>query len=205
MGFPTLEREQALWDKGYGVVAGLDEVGRGPLAGPVVAAAVVFPPGQLLIEGLNDSKQLTSLLREKLAYEVRCQASAWAIGAASVREIDRLNIRIASMLAMRRALARLPLAPEHVLVDGTAIPELHTPHEAIVKGDCSCATIAAASVIAKCARDHLMVTLAKRYPAYEWESNKGYGTAAHLRALEQHGPTGHHRMTFAPLAQRNLF
>jgi ribonuclease HII len=202
---PTLEREQALWDKGYEVVAGLDEVGRGPLAGPVIAAAVVFAPGQLCIDGLNDSKLLTPLARERLQEEVKRQAAAWALGAASVKEIDRLNIRRATILAMQRAVARLPIPPHQVLVDGNPVPELGLPHEAIVKGDRICQSIAAASVIAKCARDRLMERLAKRYPAFSWDSNKGYGTAAHLMALDQLGPTEHHRKTFSPVAQGRLF
>lgn len=205
MKTPTLEREEALWAEGYEVVAGIDEVGRGPLAGPVVAAAVVLPPGQLFIEGLNDSKVLSPKARERLAGEVKQAASAWAMGAASVKEIDRINIRMATILAMRRALAKLPQPPDHVLVDGNPVPELGTPHDAIVKGDSISASIAAASILAKCARDHLMTQLSKRYPEYGWENNKGYGTAAHLKALEEHGPTGHHRRTFAPVLQAKLF
>jgi ribonuclease HII len=201
---PTLEREQALWDKGYEVVAGLDEVGRGPLAGPVIAAAVVFPPGQLCIDGLNDSKLLTPLARERLQEEVKSQAIAWTLGGASVKEIDRLNIRRATVLAMKRALARLRVEPEYVLVDGTPLPELDSPHDAIVKGDRVSQSIAAASVIAKCTRDKLMQNLASRYPEFNWESNKGYGTAAHMRALDEFGPTPHHRMTFSPVAQGRL-
>jgi ribonuclease HII len=202
---PTLEREQKLWDKGYEVVAGLDEVGRGPLAGPVIAAAVVFPPGQLPIEGLNDSKLLSVLERERLQVEVKRQAKAWTIGAASVNDIDRLNIRRATILAMQRALSRLPAPPDHVLVDGNPVPELGSPHDAIVKGDRVSQSIAAASVIAKCLRDRLMANLAKRYPEFSWETNKGYGTAAHLRALDELGPTAHHRKTFSPVAQGRLF
>ena len=121
---PTLEREAALWAKGFRLVAGLDEVGRGPLAGPVVAAAVVFAPGQAAIEGLRDSKVMSPSERERVAEEVRAAALHWALGAASVREIDRINIRRASALAMRRALERLPITPDHVLVDGTPLPEL---------------------------------------------------------------------------------
>jgi len=201
---PTLEREQALWDKGYEVIAGLDEVGRGPLAGPVIAAAVVFSPGQLCIEGLNDSKLLTSLARERLQEVVKNQAFAWTLGAASVKEIDRLNIRRATILAMQRALARLPISPHQVLVDGNPVPELGLPHEAIVKGDRVSQSIAAASVVAKCVRDRLMERLAKRYPEFNWDRNKGYGTAAHLRALDELGPTEHHRKTFSPVAQGRL-
>jgi ribonuclease HII len=202
---PTLEREWALWEKGHEVVAGIDEVGRGPLAGPVIAAAVVFLPGQLPIEGLRDSKLLTLRQRERLESEVRSHALAWSIGAASVKEIDRLNIRRATALAMRRALTRLPFLPDHVLIDGNPVPELGSPHEAIVKGDRFCQSIAAASVLAKCLRDDLMTSLAKRYPQFSWEKNKGYGTAAHLKALDEFGPTEHHRKTFSPVAQGRLF
>ena len=204
MNAPTLERERALWAEGYEFVAGVDEVGRGPLAGPVIAAAVVFPPGQLPIDGLNDSKLLSALARERIQVEVKRQATAWTFGAASVNEIDRLNIRRATILAMQRAIARLPAPPDHILVDGNPVPELGLPHEAIVKGDRISQSIAAASVIAKCLRDHLMENLAKRYPEFSWESNKGYGSAAHLRALDEHGPTGHHRKTFSPVAQGRL-
>ena len=204
MDAPTLEREQALWAEGHEFVAGLDEVGRGPLAGPVIAAAVVFPPGQLSIDGIRDSKLLSPLQREMVESRVKKEALAWTVGAASVKEIDRLNIRRATILAMRRAIARLPSAPDHVLVDGNPLPELDTPHDAIVKGDRTCLSIAAASVIAKCLRDRLMEQLAKRYPHFSWETNKGYGTAAHLDALDEFGPTGHHRKTFAPVAQGRL-
>ena len=205
MEAPTLKREWALWAKGFEVVAGIDEVGRGPLAGPVIAAAVVFLPGQLPIEGLRDSKQLTPQKRELVAVDVKSHALVWSAGAASVKEIDKLNIRRATALAMRRALANLPFLPDHVLIDGNPVPELGSPHEAIVKGDRKCQSIAAASVIAKCLRDHLMRILAKRHPQFSWEKNKGYGTAVHLQALDEYGPTAHHRRTFSPVAQGRLF
>ena len=205
MEAPTLEREWALWAEGFEVVAGIDEVGRGPLAGPVIAAAVVFLPGQLPIVGLRDSKLLTLRQRERVEFDVKSKALAWSVGAASVREIDKLNIRRATALAMRRALLRLPFSPDHVLIDGNAVPELGTPHEAIVKGDRSCQSIAAASVIAKCLRDDLLTRLSKRYPQFAWDKNKGYGTAAHLKALDEFGPTEHHRKTFSPVAQGRLF
>ena len=204
MDAPTLERERALWAEGHEVIAGLDEVGRGPLAGPVIAAAVVFPPGQLPIDGLRDSKLLTPRQRERLASQVKAQAAAWTVGAASAKEVDRINIRRATALAMRRALMRLPFTPDFVLIDGTPLPELGSPHEAIVKGDRSCQSIAAASVLAKCLRDRLMTILARRHPQFTWETNKGYATAAHLRALDELGPTAHHRKTFSPLAQGRL-
>jgi ribonuclease HII len=201
---PSLKREAALWCEGRTIVAGMDEVGRGPLAGPVVAAAVVFPVGVKPIRGLDDSKVLTALQRAKFAVQIRERAFAVAIGAASVREIDRLNIRRASILAMERALRRLGFVPAHVLIDGLPCPELGCPHEAIVDGDARCHSIAAASVIAKTIRDYLMDRLAARHPGYYWETNKGYGTPEHLHALHLLGPTRHHRYSFAPVAQLNL-
>lgn len=201
---PTFEREIALWNAGRSFVAGIDEAGRGPLAGPVVAAAVVFPQGTKTIRGLRDSKMLPAAKRERLATVVRARAVAIGVGAASVREIDRLNIRRATILAMQRALGRLGLDPAQVLVDGVWLPELGRPHDAIVDGDALCQSIAAASVIAKTVRDRLMRRLAARYPVYAWEENKGYGTPAHLDALQALGPTRHHRMSFEPVAQLSL-
>ncbi|HET9708136.1 MAG TPA: ribonuclease HII [Gemmatimonadales bacterium] len=201
---PTFEREIALWNAGRSFVAGVDEAGRGPLAGPVVAAAVVFPAGMKPIRGLRDSKMLPATKRERLAVVVRARALGVGVGAASVREIDRLNIRRATILAMQRALQRLGLVPTEVLVDGVWLPELGRPHDAIVDGDALCQTIAAASVIAKTVRDRLMCLLAARYPVYAWEENKGYGTPEHLGALAVLGPTRHHRMSFEPVAQLSL-
>jgi ribonuclease HII len=201
---PSLEREVALWCEGRSVVAGLDEAGRGPLAGPVVAAAVVFPVGAKPIRGLDDSKLLTPRQRARLAVRIRERALAVAVGAASVREIDRLNIRRASILAMRRALRRLGMVPTDVLVDGLPCPELDCPHQAIIDGDARCHSIAAASVIAKTIRDLLMERLSAHHPVYCWASNKGYATPEHLDALQLHGPTRHHRWSFAPVAQLEL-
>ncbi|HEY6854458.1 MAG TPA: ribonuclease HII [Gemmatimonadales bacterium] len=198
---PSLEREVALWDLGRTVVAGLDEAGRGPLAGPVVAAAVVFPPGCPRIRGLDDSKRCTARQRERLAGLVRERALAVAVGAASVREIDRFNIRRASVLAMRRALTRLAVPPAAILVDGLPCPELGLPHEAIINGDALCYSIAAASLIAKTVRDRLMTRLAPRYPAYAWDQNMGYATALHRDVLAAQGPTPHHRRSFFPVLQ----
>lgn len=201
---PTFEREVALWNAGRTIVAGVDEAGRGPLAGPVVAAAVVFPAGQKAIRGLRDSKVLPALKRERVALLVRARAIAVGVGAASVREIDRLNIRRATILAMQRALARLVVTPHDVLVDGLPLPELGCAHVAIVDGDAYCQSIAAASVIAKTVRDVLMRRLAARYPAYAWADNKGYGTPEHLDALQALGPTRHHRLSFEPVSQLTL-
>ena len=202
---PSLERERALWREGRLVVAGIDEVGRGPLAGPVVAAAVVFHPGQRPIRGLNDSKVLTARARDRLALVIRAQARAVGVGAASVLEIDRWNIRRATILAMRRALSRLGCDPTDILVDGMSCPELGRPHQAIVDGDAKCSSIAAASVIAKTVRDALMARLAARHPGYAWETNKGYATADHLAAVAALGPTRHHRQSFSPVCQLALF
>jgi len=201
---PSLEREAALWREGRGLVAGVDEAGRGPLAGPVVAAAVVFPAFAKPIRGLRDSKLLSAAARERLAAVVRVRALAVGVGAASVREIDRFNIRRAAVLAMRRALARLAVRPDVVLVDGLPCPELGCPHQAIVDGDARCHSIAAASVIAKTVRDRLMALLGGRHPAYAWASNKGYGTPEHLAALAERGFTAHHRRSFSPVVQLEL-
>jgi ribonuclease HII len=201
---PSLKREVALWGEGRITVAGIDEVGRGPLAGPVVAAAVVFPVGAKPIRGLDDSKVLTAAQRAKFAVKIRERAFAIAVGAASVREIDRLNIRRASILAMERALHRLGFVPAWVLVDGLPCPELGCEHEAIVDGDARCHSIAAASVIAKTIRDFLMDRLAARHPGYFWETNKGYSTPEHIDAINRLGTTRHHRHSFAPVAQVEL-
>jgi len=201
---PTLERERALWAMGRRVVAGVDEAGRGPLAGPVVAAAVVFPADMRAVPGLRDSKVLTPRARERIARLVRHRALAVAVAAASVREIDRFNIRRATILAMRRAIRRLPATPDHILVDGVPLPELLLEHDAIVDGDARCHSIAAASVIAKTVRDRLMVRLAARYVRYGWETNRGYGTEDHLAAIALHGPTPHHRRSFEPVSQLRL-
>jgi ribonuclease HII len=201
---PTLKRERALWALGLRHVAGLDEVGRGPLAGPVVAAAVVLPPGAGVIRGVRDSKALTALQRERVGRLIRRRALAWALGAASVREIDRYNIRGATALAFSRALSRLRCPVDYVLLDGTELPELGRPHEALVDGDARCQSIAAASVLAKLVRDRLMTNLGRRHPAFGWEHNKGYGTPDHLAALDARGPTRHHRTSFVPVVQVRL-
>jgi len=201
---PTLERERALWARGYEYVAGIDEVGRGPLAGPVVAAAVVFDQEQGPIEGLRDSKKMTAKQRDEVSEAVRAAARAWAIGAASVREIDRRNIRRATALAMQRAVARLPLSPDYVIIDGRPMPELEYEHDAIVGGDATSMSIAGASVLAKCVRDHLMQLLDKRYPKFGWGGNKGYGTVEHMAMLDDIGPTPHHRRSFGPVVQPRL-
>ncbi len=189
-----LAYERRFWGRGF--VAGVDEVGRGPLAGPVVAAAVVLPR-ETVVEGAADSKSLTAEERERLALEISRTAAALGIGAASVAEIDRLNILRATAVAMRRALEKLDPEPGHVVVDGTPMRDLGWEHDAVVGGDGRVHTVACASIVAKVCRDRLMRTLAERYPGYGWETNVGYGTAEHRDALERLGPTPHHRLTFS--------
>jgi ribonuclease HII len=193
-----LEFEQRFWGRGVHCLAGVDEVGRGCLAGPVVAAAVVLPPGQRL-PGLDDSKKLTAPARERLAAAVRDVALGVGLGVVEAADIDRLNILQATLAAMRQALAALDPPPEHVLVDGSQRPHSAWPETVLVGGDARSQTIAAASVIAKVHRDQLMVDLDSTYPGYGFAQHKGYGSAAHLRALQELGPCPLHRRSFAPV------
>ena len=186
-----------------GLICGVDEAGRGPLAGPVVAAAVILDPRQP-IDGLNDSKKLTAARREMLAVEIREKALAWAVAEASVQEIDRINILQASLLAMQRAVSGLSLMPEKALVDGNKCPVLAFPVEAIVGGDGKLAAIAAASILAKTVRDALMQELHVLYPQYGFDRHKGYPTALHLAALREHGISPVHRRSYGPVAQLML-
>jgi len=179
-------------------LAGVDEVGRGPLAGSVVAAAVILDP-QLPIEGLRDSKKLTASRRETLAQLIRSRALGWAIGSASVAEIDELNILQASLLAMHRAVQALQCQPEYILVDGNRLPHWQYASEAVVRGDDRVPAIAAASILAKVHRDNALIALDSVYPGYGFASNKGYPTAAHLQALGALGVTPIHRRSFAPI------
>lgn len=180
------------------MIAGVDEAGRGPLAGPVVAAAVILDELRPL-EGLADSKRLSPARREVLYECIAASARAVGVGQASVEEIDRLNIFRATLLAMERALAALALAPLRVVVDGTHTPRCPCPAEAIVKGDATVPAIMAASIVAKVARDRLMDELAREYPVYGFERHRGYATAEHLAALGVHGPSPCHRRSFAPV------
>ncbi len=180
------------------IIAGVDEAGRGPLAGPVLAAAVILDP-KAPIAGLDDSKRLSAKRRAELEQRIHRQALAWALGRAEVHEIDRLNILHATLLAMQRAVLALSLLPEQVLVDGNRCPELAVPVQAVVGGDRTVAAISAASVLAKVARDRELLALDRRYPGYGFAKHKGYPTAAHIEALGRLGPTAVHRRSFAPV------
>jgi ribonuclease HII len=182
------------------LIAGIDEAGRGPLAGPIVAAAVILDERRP-IDGLRDSKLLTALQRERLAEAIRTRALAWAVAEADVSEIDHLNILRATFVAMARAVAALEVTPEEAWVDGDRCPELPCPSRAIVRGDRDVAAISAASILAKTARDALLVELDARYPLYGFAQNKGYSTKEHLAALARHGPCPEHRRSFEPVRQ----
>ena len=194
----TIERDLRV-QKGP-LLAGVDEVGRGPIAGPVVACAVIMPADTRAIVGVDDSKRLTHAQRVRLAVKIRERAVAFALGAASVREIDRINIYQASVLAMRRALDRLEVRPDHVVIDGRVMRTLPIPHTAVVHGDARCFSIACASILAKVTRDLLMTRLAVRYPEYIWDHNAGYTTREHVAGLTSHGITPHHRKSFCRIS-----
>ncbi len=182
----------------HGLVAGVDEAGRGPLAGPVVAAAAILDPNDP-IAGLDDSKKLSAARRCALESEIKGRALHWAVASASVPEIDEINILQATLLAMQRAVAALAVTPAAALVDGNTLPRLPCPAQAVVGGDALCAPISAASILAKQARDRIMRTLAAAHPQYGFERHKGYPTRAHIEALDRHGVCVHHRRTYAPV------
>ena len=192
--------EKSLRAAGAGSIAGVDEVGRGPLAGPVVVCAVIMPHDRRAISGVTDSKQLSAADRERLALKIRAEAVAVALAASSVHEIARWNIYQATARAMARAIARLGDLPDEVLVDGKPIKTLGVPHRAVVGGDAICYSIACASIVAKVVRDRLMQSLGRRHAMYGWEKNAGYGTPAHIAALRVHGLTAHHRVSFCRTA-----
>lgn len=197
--FPTLAFEQALWRAGLGKVAGIDEAGRGALAGPVVAAAVILPPASRSLQslsGVRDSKQMTPAQREAARVLIQNAALAWGIGLASVQEIDEQGILPATRLAAWRAVNALLLEPEHLLLDCLFLPDLSLPQTALIRGDCRSLSIASASVLAKTARDALMQELDSQYPDYGLAVHKGYGTLAHRCALTKLGPSPVHRLTF---------
>ncbi len=187
--------EQSLWDSGITRIGGTDEAGAGPLAGPVVAAAVIFPPG-LTIPGVNDSKKLSPARREKLAREIKKRAVSWATALASPGEIDKINIYQASLLAMRRAVKKLDPSPEHLLIDARELKSVILPQTSINQGDSKSFTIAAASILAKTHRDFIMLEMDKRYPEYGFARHKGYPTREHREALQRFGPTPEHRHSF---------
>jgi ribonuclease HII len=197
-------RERALRARGFLFIAGVDEAGRGPLAGPVVAAAVILPD-DFALDGLNDSKKVSAAKREKFYAILTTTAEIlWAVGEATVEEIDRLNILRATHLAMARSIEALPRKPDHALVDGLPVRGLPVDHTALVEGDSLSLSIAAASIMAKVTRDRLMVQLDGEFPQYGFARHKGYGVREHLEALRKHGPCPAHRRTFQPVAQTQL-
>ena len=192
---PDYEFEKAAVNSGFSCICGVDEAGRGPLAGPVCAAAVILPEGAV-IAGLDDSKKLTEKKREKLFDEIKEKALYWSIKTASVEEIEQLNILNCAMLAMKRAAESLGVTPDMALADGNKTPQLSCPVQFVIKGDAKSQSIAAASILAKVARDRYMKEMALKYPQYSFEKHKGYGTKAHYQALDEYGPCEIHRMSF---------
>ena len=190
-----LEFERKAQSKGYSAVCGVDEAGRGPLAGPVCAAAVILPDGEL-IEGVNDSKKLSEKKREALFEVIKERSRAYSVAFASVEEIESMNILNATMLAMRRAVEGLSISADYAMIDGNRLPELSIDAECIVKGDARSMSIACASILAKVSRDRLLYEYAKEYPQYHFDKHKGYGTKAHVEALREFGPCPYHRMSF---------
>ena len=187
--------ENKIYDEGFTLLCGVDEAGRGPLAGDVYAAAVILPRG-LVLDGLDDSKKLTEKKRERLYDVIVAEAVSYGIASATVAEIEELNILNAAMLAMSRAVAMLDPVPELALIDGNRAPKLDIPCRCVVKGDATCADIAAASILAKVTRDRYMLDMAALYPEYRFEQHKGYGTKLHYEALREYGPSPIHRMSF---------
>ncbi|MBC8496510.1 MAG: ribonuclease HII [Anaerolineales bacterium] len=199
---PNLEWERALWEAGILRIAGIDEAGRGALAGPVAAAAVILPPERSIareLSGVRDSKQMTPSQRESWSKRIQEIALAFGVGMASSKEIDFLRIVPATQLAAQRAIATLTIKPEHLLLDYIFLPDIPLPQTSLIKGDMRSLSIAAASVLAKTSRDALMIELDEQYPGYGLAKHKGYGTAAHRQAIEQLGPSAIHRMSFAPM------
>lgn len=193
---PDLELENAARQKGYVTVCGVDEAGRGPLMGPVCAAAVILPTG-VMIEGVNDSKKLSEKRREVLYGVIKEQALAWSVAFASVEEIEQHNILNATYLAMNRAIEGLQLSADYALIDGNRVPkDIKVDCETVVKGDSKSASIAAASILAKVTRDRLILEYDKEFPEYGFAAHKGYGTKAHIDAIKQYGPCKHHRPSF---------
>ena len=200
---PTYREEALLLDQGYGLVAGVDEVGRGPVAGPVLAGAVILPhrPRGRWVRHVRDSKQMTPRQRDAAFSEIRKASLCWEVGISSTEEIDRLGIVAATRLAMMRALSSLPRRPDFVLLDAFALPDLDLPQKAIVKGDALCLSIAAASIVAKVTRDQIMRREDAWYPGYGFAQHKGYFTRAHMRNLQRLGPCPIHRASFSPIKE----
>lgn len=192
-GFQIIEKK--LISQGFQLIAGTDEAGRGPLAGPVVAAAVIFPP-DVIIEGIEDSKKINAREREKLAEEIKTKALDYSVSVIDQNLIDELNILRASLLAMKQAIEKLKVNPDYVLVDGKFNPDISIPAKSIVKGDSRCFTIAAASILAKTYRDNLMGEYSSKYPEYNFHKNMGYPTREHIQAILKYGPCEIHRKTF---------
>lgn len=192
--------ERRAHEAGYVRIAGIDEAGRGPLAGPVVAAAVVLPEG-LLIEGLTDSKKVPAPVRERLFDVIRDRAVSFGIGSADVCTIDKVNIREATIIAMERALEELTPSPDFLLIDALTLPRSPLPQNSLIRGDCRSHSIAAASILAKVTRDRIMHDLHEQFPQYNFRRHKGYGTQEHLALLAEHGPCEAHRKTFSPVAE----
>jgi ribonuclease HII len=198
-----LRIERELWREGLTRIAGVDEVGVGPLAGPVVAAAVIVSP-DMKLRGIDDSKLVSAALREELAVKIQEGALGVGIGVVDIADIDRLNIYHAALEAMRRAVEALPEPPDHVVVDARRIPNLTMPQTPLIDGDARCYSVAAASIVAKVARDRMMRELHELYPQYGFRENMGYGTPRHLAAIEQYGPSPVHRRSFAPVRELRL-
>ena len=190
-----LEYETEARSKGYVNICGVDEAGRGPLAGPVCAAAVILPEGKI-IDGVNDSKKLTEKKREALFDVIKDQALAYAVAFATVEEIEEMNILNATMLAMKRAVERLPVKADFAMIDGNRLPDLTIDSEYIVKGDAKSMSVACASILAKVTRDRLLYKYAEEYPQYHFDKHKGYGTKLHVEALRKYGPCPYHRLSF---------
>ncbi len=202
---PGFELENALWGQGITYVAGVDEVGRGPIAGPVVAGAVIFPPdiAESSLVGIRDSKELTASARERMDLRIHEVALAVGIGRASVREVDVVGIVGATRRAMSRAIGKLQPRPQALLIDALSLPGIDLPQQCPIKGDRVSLSIAAASIVAKVARDRMMVEADRRYPGYGFSRNKGYGTREHIEALYRQGSCIIHRVSFAPVARVN--
>jgi len=207
----NLSIERKLWEQGYKLIAGVDEAGRGPLAGPVVAAVVILPSSVVripsLVKEINDSKKLSAKKREELFIKIKKDAVCVGVGISSREEIDEINILQATLLAMRRAVENLKKKPDYIIVDGKQVPFISSftiPQRSIVRGDSCCSSIAAASIIAKVTRDRLMMQFALRYPQYKFEKHKGYPTKEHIRILREFGPCEIHRRSFGPVKKQML-